>query len=760
MKKNLPWLILTMLVLSLLFSNLSIHSGLAYTSGTNKTHDFIFSQANQILRNDGWVSISDFLTSIDPSDPQGRTYLQVMMAGSDENDGLYPPALIGDSSCWNHYMDPTDHHGIAYLGVQMKSAGQLCEERFHEALNHWIVDRNWHDAMYDLGWASHLVQDVCVPHHAYPTWQSGHSTYETWVENNKGNFAVNSGGIYELAPFPDSAYYTPVHYGGGLHPDAFDWVDSNAHESIKYWGSVNYYGSNDGNVPVMNDWATNDYFVETVHNLPNNISSTWIVTETQASQTQIHFTKIQMEQNHDYVKIYDASDNLIASYTGNQSDVWSPPVFGNTLKIRITTDTSMQSWGYKTDTLKFFDVGHDLAGATNALLSRAQQTTAGFIKFFFDSVNPVTHAQPYLSVQPVAIAPLTDLNSSINGLETPPTPSPVGQNFTVEIHLRNATLVNVPAGVAGVELHFYFGNILNYCRPTGFTDMLGQPGGVLLGPSILYGLGWTGFYDYASNPIFAPPYTNATQYIVAAASASGPWNNTDGLVAEITFQITSQPPNQQSDFYAPLQITRADLYDENANSVPSYVIQGGLHIDALVPVHDVAVTSVLSLRTIIGQGYGGNITVTAADVGTSPETSSVTVYANSTIIASQGVTLSAGDFRTLTFTWNTTGFALGNWAVNAYAWPVPNETNTANNNCTGGMVFITIPCDLNGDFKVSLSDLVTLAQAYGSHCADYHYQEEPASANWNPNADTNNDGKVDLSDLVILAIHYGQPHPP
>lgn len=73
--------------------------------------------------------------------------------------------------------------------------------------------------------------------------------------------------------------------------------------------------------------------------------------------------------------------------TGNQSNVWSPLVFGNTLKTKTDTNLSGQSWGFRTDTVEFYDVGDDLQGATAALLTRAQWTTAGFIKFFFDKAN-------------------------------------------------------------------------------------------------------------------------------------------------------------------------------------------------------------------------------------------------------------------------------------------------------------------------------------------------------------------------------------
>lgn len=183
----------------------------------------------------------------------------------------------------------------------------------------------------------------------------------------------------------------------------------------------------------------------------------------------------------------------------------------------------------------------------------------------------------YYSVEPVPVAPLTNLNSSINGLETPSTPSPVGENFTVQIHLRNANATNVPMGVQGVEVHFYFGNILNYCSPIGFTDELGQTGGVLIG-QVNYTL--KGFYDDNSSLVASPPYTNATQYMVAANSTTGPWNGDDGLIAEITFQITGQPLRPQSDFYAPIQMTYAVADDGNATIVPSDVIQGSLHIDA------------------------------------------------------------------------------------------------------------------------------------------------------------------------------------
>jgi len=49
------------------------------------------------------------------------------------------------------------------------------------------------------------------------------------------------------------------------------------------------------------------------------------------------------------------------------------------------------------------------------------------------------------------------------------------------------------------------------------------------------------------------------------------------------------------------------------------------------------------------------------------------------IIRTQTVTLESGASTTITFTWNTTGFAKGNYTISAYAWPVPGETDTEDN---------------------------------------------------------------------------------
>jgi hypothetical protein len=195
-------------------------------------------------------------------------------------------------------------------------------------------------------------------------------------------------------------------------------------------------------------------------------------------------------------------------------------------------------------------------------------------------------------------------------------------------------------------------------------------------------------------------------------------------------------------------------YDNEGNPHPGNMVvygDGDMHISNYMSP-DVAVTSVLPLKTAVGQGYCMNVSVTAANLGGFNETFNITAYANTTAIQTQSLTLTPGSSANLTFTWNTTSilYPMGNYSISAYAWPVPDETNTANNDCTGGLVALTIPGDINGDFKVGSVDLNLLLASYGA----------PESGRpWNPNADISNDGHIGPRDLNILLAHYGQHYP-
>jgi outer membrane protein assembly factor BamB len=166
---------------------------------------------------------------------------------------------------------------------------------------------------------------------------------------------------------------------------------------------------------------------------------------------------------------------------------------------------------------------------------------------------------------------------------------------------------------------------------------------------------------------------------------------------------------------------------------------------------DLAVTAITVSKTIVGQNYSLQINVTVENYGDFSEVSNVTIYAEATIIGIiSDVTILSGNSAIVTFTWNTTGFAKGNYTISAYAWTVLDEINTSDNTLTDGWVIITTPADINGDRSVNFLDAIMLGIAFGS---------QPNSPNWNPNADLICDFTINYLDTIILGAHFGEADP-
>jgi hypothetical protein len=176
------------------------------------------------------------------------------------------------------------------------------------------------------------------------------------------------------------------------------------------------------------------------------------------------------------------------------------------------------------------------------------------------------------------------------------------------------------------------------------------------------------------------------------------------------------------------------------------------------PNHDVAVTNVKTSKTgclpipVLGHGYILKINVTLANQGDYAETFNVIVYANTTAIASQSLSLSNGSSTSIIFSYNTTGLAKGTYTIWATVSIVQNEIDVYDNTYTDGLIAVSVVGDINGDFKVDIKDLVLVIKYFGS------YPGHPTKP-WNPNADINCDNKVDIKDLVLVIKHFGEHYP-
>lgn len=89
--------------------------------------------------------------------------------------------------------------------------------------------------------------------------------------------------------------------------------------------------------------------LQSSHNYTNNYNNTWTITKPGYSNIAIHFENISVETGYDYVHILDGANNIVHVYTGNHSDIWTPSITGDTIKIRLTSDSYVTDYGFYAD---------------------------------------------------------------------------------------------------------------------------------------------------------------------------------------------------------------------------------------------------------------------------------------------------------------------------------------------------------------------------------------------------------------------------
>jgi hypothetical protein len=167
--------------------------------------------------------------------------------------------------------------------------------------------------------------------------------------------------------------------------------------------------------------------------------------------------------------------------------------------------------------------------------------------------------------------------------------------------------------------------------------------------------------------------------------------------------------------------------------------------------HDIAVLAIVASKTVVGENHEMTIDIAVENQGDFPEILNVTLLANTTIVGKETVAaVPNGTWTILSFSWNTTGWAKGNYTISAYACSVTNETDIADNSFIFGKIAATIPGDVDGDFDVDILDVVKITGIYASDLGDL---------NFNGNSDINNDGQITILDVVICTGHYGQKWP-
>lgn len=141
-----------------------------------------------------------------------------------------------------------------------------------------------------------------------------------------------------------------------------------------------------------------------------------------------------------------------------------------------------------------------------------------------------------------------------------------------------------------------------------------------------------------------------------------------------------------------LELSNTLLVETTGKSIPHQVEEG--YFKALP--HDVAIINITISKTVVERGSPLMINVTVENQGNFTENFNVTLYANMTVIGVQEAFLNPGESVVLSFNWDTSGYSVGDYLINAIAAQVPKEIDTEDNNFTDGMVRVFTSSDDGG----------------------------------------------------------------
>ena len=187
-----------------------------------------------MLKNDGYEDIYLFLHSTDEA--SGNTYLEFLRDGTRAADIPFSGGYICHMA---HFHHPWSHRG--YLSAT--SAADLTTRVFTMAVEHWQNGAK-DTAIYHLGRALHLIQDIFIPHHAGISAVKGHGQLEQWLMEHWEQYQVFDGGYYHW----EKTFSNQDDCHHVTSEKLYDWIDYGSHISIdwynKHFADGNYQEDN------------------------------------------------------------------------------------------------------------------------------------------------------------------------------------------------------------------------------------------------------------------------------------------------------------------------------------------------------------------------------------------------------------------------------------------------------------------------------------------------------------------------------------
>ena len=118
--------------------------------------------------------------------------------------------------------------------------------------------------------------------------------------------------------------------------------------------------------------------LESPHNYENNCSDIWAYTLSGAKKIAVTFDeRTEIEDGFDFLYLYDAFGTEIGKYTGKELAGQTITITGDTVKVKLVSDKSGNTWGFKVSKVEKKE-------------GTVDQGVVGEIKCFGDETSPVT----------------------------------------------------------------------------------------------------------------------------------------------------------------------------------------------------------------------------------------------------------------------------------------------------------------------------------------------------------------------------------
>lgn len=112
-----------------------------------------------------------------------------------------------------------------------------------------------------------------------------------------------------------------------------------------FFALTNQEAPADPNDPAR--WVnTQELSVSSEHPYKNKTRNEWEVSIEGANKIALYFSKFETEASYDKVTFYNKAGTKIGELSGGQSDSWSPVIDGDYVKIVLTSDDSVNKYGF------------------------------------------------------------------------------------------------------------------------------------------------------------------------------------------------------------------------------------------------------------------------------------------------------------------------------------------------------------------------------------------------------------------------------